>query len=878
MIKKLEDILRRFLKMWIGLVLGWSGTIVVLSIVLSAFVYYYTANNLKINTSTSDMISPELPFRKTYAHYQNVFPQYKDGLVIAVEADTPEFARDGARILAERLKADVANFKNTFQPRGGKFLEENGLMFPSMEKLEDLADNLAKAQPLLASLHRDQSLRGLLEMLEIGIEELADDEDLNLDPVFAKINEVFQANLEDKPYYLSWQEVMSDKDSSEEDRRRLVITQAVFDYNQLLPASKILDKIHSIGKELDEDNSKGIRVRVTGGAALAHDELSSLISGSTAAGVASLILVLIALSVGLRSITLVGTTFAILLMGILFTSGFATLSIGYLNLISIAFAILYIGMGVDYAIHICLRYLAFLHQGLSRKDALRESVLDIGPSIFLCTLSTSIGFFAFVPTDYAGVSELGLISGTGMFISLFVSLTVLPAILNLLPAPTAGRPGGPITGKLLEPLKNLPSRHASPIRLLSFVFVAVAVLFLPKIVFEYDPLKLRDPTAESIVLVNDIIETTGKHPSTIIVLAKDDDTARRWAEEMEKLNTVDKVVSLHTFVPDDQEEKYYMVEDIDLILGPQLFSSPKDEPPTYEEQILKIRSFLTTLAENPEGADRSVELTHTGKFLEKMLETLESGGFEEGVKRVSDLEDSLMATLPISLNTLQASLSSEPFTRDELPEDLLQRWLSKEGDYRLQVFPEEDISDNDALKRFVGEVRTISDGATAGPVFILEAGTAIIGSFKQAFISAIILIALLLFLVFRNIRDPIFVLFPLVVAGTLTGAATVLLDMPFNFANIIALPLLLGLGVDNGVHMVYRLRKPVSDSASLLHTSTARGIFFSSLTTISSFGTLGFLTHRGTASMGQLLTLGVALTLLVTLLALPAFLNNSKPE
>jgi len=876
MIKKLEDILRRFLEMWIGIVLRWPGTVLTLSVLFSVFVYHYTANNLKINTNTGDMISAELPFRKTYAHYQEVFPQYPDGLAIAVEAITPEFAQEGARILAGRLKADVANFMNTYLPRGGPFLEQNGLMFLSLEKLEDLADNLAKAQPLLASLHRDPSLRGLLDMLEIGIEVLADDEDLNLDPVFARINEAFQANLEGRPFYLSWQEVMGDKDSTEEDRRRLILTQAVFDYNQLLPASKILDKIHSLGRELDEDGSKGIRVRVTGGAALAHDELNSLISGSTAAGAASLALVLLTLSIGLRSIWLVGATFTILLMGILFTSGFAALSIGYLNLISIAFAILYIGLGVDYAIHICLRYLAFLNQGLSRHEALKASALDIGPSIFLCTLSTSIGFFAFVPTDYAGVSELGLISGAGMFISLFVSLTVLPAILKLVPAPKAAKPGGSLTGKLLEPLKNLPTRHASPIRLLSYVFLAVAVLALPKIVFEYDPLKLRDPSAESIALVQDIIETTGKHPSTIIVLAKDDATGRRWAEEIENLSTVDKVVSIHKFVPEDQEEKYYLVEDIDLILGPQIFESPQDEPPTYEEQILKIRSFLATLEENPEGADRSIELARTGQLLEKLLEILENDNHQNGVERVTNLENSLMATLPVSLNTLETTLSSAPFTREDLPEDLYQRWVSDEGDYRLQVFPMENISDNDALKRFVSEVRTVSAGATAGPVFILEAGKAIIGSFRQAFISAIILIALLLVLVFRNFRDPFFVLFPLVVAGTLTGAATVLLEMPFNFANIIALPLLLGLGVDNGVHMVHRLRKPVPESATLLHTSTARGIFFSALTTIFSFGTLGFLSHRGTASMGQLLTLGVAITLLVTLLVLPAFLNISK--
>ncbi len=875
MFKKLEKNLGRFLEMWIGLVLRKPGWVLALAVLLCGFTYHYTANNLRINTNTDDMISPDLPFRKTYAHYQKVFPQYPDGLAIAVEADKPEFAQEGARILAERLKEDKANFKNTYEPRGGKFLEEHGLMFPSLEKLEDLTDSLAKAQPLLVSLNKDQSLRGLLGMLEVGVEQLEEDDELNLDPVFEKINLAFRANIEGRPFYLSWQEVMGNKDSSAEDRRRLVLTQPILDYSKMLPATKVLDKIHAIGEELAGDGSKGIRVRVTGGSALAHDELKSLISGSTAAGVASLVLVILTLFIGLRSISLVGATFVILLMGILFTSGFAALSIGYLNLISIAFAILYIGLGVDYAIHICLRYLAFLNQGKSKTDALRESALDIGPSIFLCTLSTAIGFFAFVPTDYAGVSELGLISGTGMFISLGVSLTVLPAILQLLPIPAAGRPGGMFAGKLLEPLKTLPFHYGRSIRVISILFLAGAVLVLPRVVFEYDPLRLRDPSAESIALVEDMISTSGKHPSTIILLAPDDGTTRQYEEQLDELGTVDKVVSIHTFVPEEQEEKAYMIEDIDLILGPDLFTSPKETRPTFEEQKSKIRSFLATMEENPE-ASRSYQLSQTGILLKQLLALLENEGAIDGADRVLNLENSLLATLPISLNTLQKSLSSAPFERADLPEDLLRRWVSEDGNYRIQVFPEENISDNGALKRFVGEVRTVSDSATAGPVFILEAGTAIISSFKQAFISAVILVSILLILVFRNIRYPLFVMFPLLVAGTFTGAATVLLDLPFNFANIIALPLLLGLGVDNGVHMVHRLRKPVPEGESLLHTSTARGIFFSALTTIFSFGTLGFLSHRGTASMGQLLTLGVSLTLLTTLIVLPAFLNLLK--
>ena len=180
------------------------------------------------------------------------------------------------------------------------------------------------------------------------------------------------------------------------------------------------------------------------------------------------------------------------------------------------------------------------------------------------------------------------------------------------------------------------------------------------------------------------------------------------------------------------------------------------------------------------------------------------------------------------------------------------------------------------MDRFVAAVRKVAPDAIGFPVIYLEAGDAVVKSFQQALVLAIIAVTILLLVLLRPKSDTLFVLLPLLLAGGLTGAASVVLGVPFNFANVIALPLLLGIGVDSGIHMVHRMRAAPPASGLILETSTARAVLYSSLTTMCSFGNLAVSPHRGMASMGALLTVGIAFTLLCTLVVLPALMVNGK--
>jgi predicted RND superfamily exporter protein len=237
------------------------------------------------------------------------------------------------------------------------------------------------------------------------------------------------------------------------------------------------------------------------------------------------------------------------------------------------------------------------------------------------------------------------------------------------------------------------------------------------------------------------------------------------------------------------------------------------------------------------------------------------------------LDESLLANLPILFEDLQNALKAHSFSVSDLPAGVLGRYVAEDGRYRIQVYPREDIFNHDALERFVDAVAAVAPNATDTPVSILEAGRAVVRSFVQATIYALLAITLVLLYKIRNLPSTALILLPLLLALDLTFAASVALSIPFNFANVIIVPLLLGIGVDTGIHFIHRFRTEPPPDGNMLETSTARAVFFSALTTTMSFGTLAFSRHQGMAGMGKLLALCMTFLILTTFFLLPVLLN-----
>jgi hopanoid biosynthesis associated RND transporter like protein HpnN len=877
LINRSQNGLEPAISWWVSHVMRAPWLVIFLFLSLSIFAFYYTANNLTLNTDTGDMLSAELPFRQNYIRYKQLFPQYIDTMLVVIDGDTPESAQRAAQALAERVMADRALFKTVYRPGSGPFFDTNALLYLKLSELEDLTDSLSQIQPYLAKLTEDQSLRGLLAMTGEGLKAMQEGEKLELAPILRHLNESIEANLHGEDRQLSWQELMLDTQGTRENKRQFVVIQPQLDFSRWLPAQPGIEAVRRLADELQLDPRHGVKLRITGSLALEFEESQSVSQGAGVTALVALCMVFIVLWIGLRSLRLVTATLITLVTGLLLTAAFATAAVGELNLISVAFAILYIGLGVDFAIHLCLRYQELTSQAQHNDSALLTAAQSVGTSLVLCALTTAVGFYAFIFTDYEGVSELGLISGTGMFISLFANLSLLPALLTLRPLtkdiPDYSRP----LPRAAEVIVRLPSRHPRVIIISAALLAVSALASLPWVSFDYNPLNLRNPDSESVSTFKDLIENSETPPWHATILARQDTSIADIVERLRTRQYIGQVITLEDFVPDRQEEKLDMVADIGLLLGPQLQISTDSSPVPYPQLLSALDEFIAIL-ETYLTSNLDLPWRQNVARLRRNLERLrtQDSDFEAHERRLRRLEHGLLANLPDSLLKLQRAMKAHPVSLADLPENLSTRWLTPDNTQRIEVFPKEDISNNAALRRFVHDVRAVAPKATDFPVLSLESGIAIVKAFQQAFTAALIVIILLLLFELRRIGDTLMILIPLLLAGLCTAATTVLLNVPFNFANIIALPLLLGIGVDSGIHMVHRLRSPLPPEGHLLKTSTARAVLFSALTTIVSFGNLSFSNHPGTASLGLILTIGVLFTLVSTLVVLPALITQRQ--
>ena len=839
----------------------------------------YTTKYLGINTDNTDMLSPDLPFRQIQEEVYGKFPHYTHSILLVIEADTPEMAHAVVTSLEARLKSKEAQISSVYAPFGGRFFETHSLLYLDFPDLEQLAEVLNESKPFIHQLLEDSSLPGLLTMLEDSYARTGWGKDSLLNSLFVRMGEAFNASLTSIDYTLSWHSVILDQAPDAAHTVRFLVIQPHLDFHRLLPAGPALQVIRHIIEDSDFTNIPGVRVRITGEAALSHEELLLVGQGAGLAAILALTMVCLTLFIGFQSVRLMTAALVMLLVGLALSAGFATVAVGHLNIISVAFAVLFIGLGVDYAIHLCLRYRELVGAGESSRHALSQSVQDVGPSLMLCTVTTSIAFYAFVPTRYAGMSELGLISGTSLLIGLFVTLTVLPAILTVFPLQKVDYRLSDRVGRMLNPLYTLPIRHGKVIRAGTLVLLCLSPFLLLRATFDHNPHNLRDPNSESVSTFKDLLETREGALWTLNVLAQDEATGLDLASQLGELETVDKVMTIHDFLPTQQFGKFLFLKEIAKNFQTKSAQPAAAIPSSADRSIASLQSFLQTLdtaitKKHQEGKESPT--TRLRAQIRELLDHLEGLEDESKQELLDRIERSLIGSIPPHPASIPEADRIGPVAMEDLPAEVTEQWISRDGTFLLQVFPKENLTDNRALKDFVTEVKTVAPRAFGLPVMYLEGGSEVVHAFGQAFLLAIFGILAVLVVMLRNLRDTLLVILPLGLAGVLTGATSVALNLPFNYANVIALPLIFGLGADNGIHIVERMRRIPAQCEHFLQSSTMRGVFFSGLTTLLSFGTLAYAPHLGIASMGQLLVIGVFYTLLSSMVVLPAFLYVNR--
>jgi len=834
--------------------------VVSLALVLAACAGALAATRLGMSTSIDGLFNPHLPWVERDTVSRRAYPQFRDLIVAVIDARIPEEADATADALTKALAADTQHFRSVRRPDAGAYLSQEGLLFLSPADLTDLLDKTVDAAPFLGQLAADPSARGLFSALGL-IGEGAKRGHANLGPFKPALHgfdSTLRSTLAGRPDPLSWQSLLAGKLASLAGPDRIVLIKPRLDYAAVQPGGVATQVVRDVASHLEFIANGTAHIHLTGSVPLEDDEFSSAAQGAATGLALSFALVLLWLFLALRSWRLMLPVVLTLLLGLLLTTGFAALAVGTLNLISVAFAILFVGIAVDFAIQFTVRFREIRRGTPKLAAAMSLTGARVGRQVVVAGAATAAGFLAFVPTNFRGVAELGLIAGIGMLIALVCTLTFLPAALALC-RPTDETEDIGFTA--LAPLDRLLGKlRWSILAVFAVLFVAGAGL-TTRLGFDSNTLHTKSQTSEAMVALLHLLKNPITNPFTIDIVRPTQDDAVKLVAPLSKLPLADHVVGVESFVPTDQADKLAAIQDATSILGPVLGATGAQPAPDAAALRQAIAKCLTQL----QPALATLPPDHPLARIAADLKGL--AGAPDATLIASN--SALARFLPAMLDRLKLALTAKPASLADVPADIRRDYIQPDGLARIQVVPTGAVVDSDVLRRFVRQVQAIAPDAGGAAVTIVATADTIIDAFRTAAIGAVVAIGVILVVVLRGFRRALLVLAPLLISAALTVLVVVGCGMTLNYANIIALPLLLGVGVSFNIYFVMNAQ---AGEPPRLVSATTRAVIFSALTTGTAFGSLAVSAHPGTASMGIVLLISLGCTLLTSLVFLPALL------
>ncbi len=830
-------------------------------LLLTLLLGWFVSTHIKINTDIDQLMGDGLAWRNNEKDLAQAFPQNSDRLVIVVDGASADTTEHAATLLASELLKQKELFKTVKRPDAIPFFRKNGFLFLSEEKLSDHLDNMVKAQPMLGSLAKDPTLRGLFSTLALTVDGVVRGEATyeQIEPALLAITKTLKDNLSTHTSYLAWQSLMSDAKPSLRDTRKYIITQPELDFSALSPGKKASKAIRALVAKHELTKENGFSVRLTGSVALNDEEFASVADGTGMATILAFVLVMTLLFLALKSARLIVPIILTLLSGLIATTAFAMATIGSLNLISVAFAVMFVGIAVDFGIQFSVRFREAMHTEKNAREAIEYTAKTIAGPLAFAAAATILGFMAFIPTDYRGVSELGIIAAAGMAIAFILNLTLLPALLTLF-KPQAEPEA--IAYSWAKPIDSFLQKNRKRLQIITVIIAVLGTGIASQARFDFDPLNLKDPETESVSTLFDIMKDPEASPYTIEILAPDLKEAQALAAQIEKRPEVSHTITLASFVPDNQEQKLALIEDAAFLLEPSLNPPSVRMHPSDEDVYLAMRSTINKLR------DMGIDKPATTPLVDLLTEIMK----KRDHKLVLKLDTALLSGMKSTLNQLKDLIKAEPISDNSLSDDLRNDWIAKDGRAKIVVYPNGDARDHNILIKFTAAVREIAPNASGAPISIQESGKTVRNAFIQAGIFALIAVALLGFIVLRRPMDVLRLILPLILAGILTLATMVIINLPLNFANVIALPLLLSLGVTYAIYFITYCK---NGNEGILHSAMARAVLFSAGTTLVAFGSLSLSSHLGTSGMGELLTIALVYSALSTFLVLPLLLDPS---
>ncbi|WP_244849639.1 MMPL family transporter [Caballeronia sp. SL2Y3] len=842
--------------------------IIAASILLGILSTIYVVHHFKISTDVSQLIENEPEWAARGDAIEKAFPQRGATLLIVVEAPAAEFADAAANELAAALAKEPDRFKSISQPEGGEFFARNGLLYLPTNKVDQVTKQLVQARPLINTLAHDPTLTGLAQTLNTT---------LNVPLMLGQVNLGQMANLlgrsatvldrvlANQPAAFSWRDVASP--GGDGPGRAFITVLPQLNFSALKAAAGTSDEIRAVAAKIGLDKRYGATLHLTGAQPLADEEFASVQDGAALNGALTFLVVLMILWVALRSKRMILAVFITLFVGLSVTAALGLMMVHALNMISVAFMVLFVGLGVDFGIQFGVKYREERHRHKRLDVSLAETARHVAVPLTLAATATAASFFSFLPTAYRGVSELGLIAGVGMFVAYVTNMTLLPALIKVFAPPGEPKaPGFP----MLAPVDEFLDRNRKPVLIGTLVVVIGALPLLTHLRFDFNPLHLKDPRTESMATLISLKDSPEAAVNDVAVLAPSLADADRIAAKLDKLPEVERATTLSSLIPADQPAKLKLIQAAADQLLPAL-NQPVASPVTDAVRVATLRrvSNQLSLAADEHPGQGAPEAKHLSATLAKLAQA-------DAATR-DRAEHAMAEPLRLALAQLRALLQPTEITRATLPAAMVESWVTPGGQALVNVSPKAppgvDPSDDTLLAHFADAVQRVEPNAIGGPISVRHSAQVIIAAFEHAALYSLIAITVLLWLALRRFGDVLRTLVPLLVSAIVTLELCVVFRMPLNFANIIALPLMLGVGVAFKIYFVMAWRQ---GQTRLLQSSLTHAVMFSAATTATAFGSLWFSHHPGTSSMGRLLALSLLCTLIGAVVFQPVLMGKPR--
>jgi uncharacterized protein len=861
-------------------------------LVLMVLCIVYTYFNLDFLTSRNDLVGGDKQYHKIYLEFKKEFP-VQDDLVVVVESEDLERNRQFVERLGKKLEADT-NFASVFYKGDLVIMGPKALLFLPEDALRDLHKTLEDYKPFLLQFTRATNLISLFDLVNRQFRTASREENAQnraLIKALPALERIISQAVDaiDRPGEPPSPGVNALFEGAAEAERQMYITFAdgrIFLLTAQARDEKINEQAVKRMRELIAQTQlevPGVNVGLTGEPVLEVDEMLQSQRDSTVATIISLVICALIFIYGYHETGRPLKATACLLVGLAYTMAFTTATVGHLNILTITFVPILIGLAIDFGVHLITRYEEELRRGRSQQMALEKAMVYTGMGIFTGAFTTAGAFFAMAAADFKGIREMGIICGGGMLVCLVPMMTLLPAWLlrgrqNVLDVQLGDKLESKTAVEVdrRARIENLWLRR--PVATLVIVVGLSALALIParRVYFDYNLLHMQSAGLPAVVFQDKLIKSSTRSVLFGAVVANTLTDATNLISQITNLPTVAAIESMAPYLSEPQERKLELLTAIKNLAAEIQFQTVDMDPADVRELSQTLWSLhgymgLAAAETKKEAPDLHKQLLSLRSAVSTLYKRILLGDRHAISEKLAEFQQALFIDVRETFEAIRNQDNSGPLRPEDLPAPIRNRFVGVTGKHLLQVYPKKNVWDRAAQEEFVRDLRKVYPNVTGTPVQLFEYTTLLKQSFEQAALYSLIAISILTYIHFRKMSCVVLALLPVLFGFLWLVGAMGQFDIPFNPANIMTLPLIVGIGVTNGIHILNRFAE--EQHPSILARSTGKAVLVSGLTTIAGFGSLIIAKHQGIRSLGYIMATGVTTCMIIGLTFLPALLN-----